>query len=127
MPYRFVKITNYYRSFLNEYYDRNSFIKEKSYNEQHQHLMSQLFGWSDYFIKHLSPIISCDKNLIVDFQILLAADIIVTANSSFSWWAAHLNSNCIRVLAPKYWLNFRVKNEYPSNVIPEAWEQIEIN
>ena len=56
MPYRFVKITNYYRSFLNEYYHRNSFIKEKSYNEQHQHLMSQLFGWSDFFVNHLSKV-----------------------------------------------------------------------
>lgn len=77
--------------------------------------------------EHLSPIISFDKNLIVDFQILLAADIVVTANSSFSWWAAYLNTNCKRVLAPKYWLGFRIKNEYPCNIIPEAWEQIEIN
>ena len=56
MSYRFVKITNYYKTFLQAYYSKNSFIKEKSYSEQFQHLMSQLFGWSDYFIKHLSTV-----------------------------------------------------------------------
>lgn len=56
MPYRFVKITNYYRPFLKGYYNSNPEVKTKSYNEQLSHLMSQLFGWSDYFINHLNSV-----------------------------------------------------------------------
>ena len=43
---------------------------------------------------HLDPIVSSSKDLIVDFQILLNADVLVLANSSFSWWGAYLNSKC---------------------------------
>lgn len=71
------------------------------------------------------PVISSNKNPIVDFQILLAADILVVANSSFSWWGGYLSTQCKRIFVPKYWLGFIIKKEYPSNIIPEQWEQIE--
>ena len=72
-----------------------------------------------------NPIVSSDKNPIVDFQVLLAGDILIVANSSFSWWGGYLNVKNARVFAPKYWLGFMIKKEYPCNVIPETWEQIE--
>jgi hypothetical protein len=44
----------------------------------------------------------------------------VTANSTFSWWAAWLNSNANKiVIAPKRWF---VKNDInTSNLIPKEW------
>jgi hypothetical protein len=76
--------------------------------------------------KEYDPIVSSSADLIVDFQILLAADILVIANSSFSWWGAYLNTRKKRVLSPRYWLGFRIKKDYPTaEVIPDSWEKIE--
>lgn len=49
MSYKFVKITTLYREYLNNYYEKNRDIISKSYNEQFAHLMSDFFGWSNYF------------------------------------------------------------------------------
>lgn len=50
-----------------------------------------------------------------DFQILLNARYIVLANSSFSWWATFLNSSKEKVYAPKYWMGYNLKKNYPYN------------
>lgn len=76
---------------------------------------------------HLKPIVSSSADLIVDFQVLMAADVLVLANSSYSWWGAYLNEKNARVLAPKYWYGFRVKKDYPPDVIPDHWEKIEFS
>ena len=74
---------------------------------------------------HLNPIISSSESSIVDFQILMNANIIVVANSSFSWWAAYLNTKATKIFAPKFWSGFKIKKEYPANIIPDNWESIE--
>lgn len=56
MNYRIVKITTYYRDFLAQYYESNPHTASLSYAEQHAHLMSQAFGWSDYFALHLNTL-----------------------------------------------------------------------
>src|SRR5450432_2302646 len=56
----------------------------------------------------------CDEE-IMDFQLLLNADKLVISNSSFSWWGAYLNYYNAEVFAPKYWLGFKNKVEYPLN------------
>lgn len=73
------------------------------------------------------PQISVTSNdAITDFQLIQNADIAVIANSSFSWWAAYLNQNLRkRVIAPKYWLGFRVQSEYPKGIMDIAWDWID--
>lgn len=63
-----------------------------------------------------------ENNMIVDFQIMLKANIVVVANSSFAWWAAYLNQVRDRkIYAPKYWLGFKINREYPTNIIPKQF------
>jgi spore maturation protein CgeB len=53
MSYRFVKITTFYRDFLQLYYAANPQIMTLSYDHQYRHLMDQGYGWSDYYARHL--------------------------------------------------------------------------
>lgn len=53
MSYRFVKVTTFYRDFLRQYYKNNPAIADKTYAEQLQHLMSQGYGWADFYSRHL--------------------------------------------------------------------------
>lgn len=61
---------------------------------------------------------------IVDFQLLMQADYLVLANSSFSWWGAYLNKTVKRVIAPKYWIGVKLKREHPSGINCNNWTSI---
>ena len=88
--------------------DDISFIKQK-FGEQ-----------SNYYYENNSEI--------VDFQILLNADKLIIANSSFSWWAAWLNNNPnLAVYAPKYFLGFKVNKYYPAGIDVKKWNWIDVN
>jgi len=63
---------------------------------------------------------------IIDFQLLINADILIISNSSFAWWGAYLNPKPEkRVFAPKYWLGFKVGKEYPVNILLPSWTAVE--
>ncbi|MEM7509519.1 MAG: alpha-1,2-fucosyltransferase [Bacteroidota bacterium] len=78
--------------------------------------------FSDYpnvRIEHNDPII--------DFQILLHGKHLVISNSSFAWWGATLNTTVESVIAPKYWLGFKVRKEYPNTIVRENWEEVDVS
>lgn len=50
---KLLKIANYYKSFNNYYNLKYPEIRKKSFSEQYAHLMSQYFGWSDFYAKAL--------------------------------------------------------------------------
>lgn len=54
MNYRFVKITTYYKNFLKYYYSKKPEIVKLSYKEQHNDLMNEAFGWSNFYQSHLN-------------------------------------------------------------------------
>lgn len=58
---------------------------------------------------------------IIDFQMLIHADICVLSNSSFSWWGAYLNQKKAQIIAPKYWSGFNKKKEDPSEIALKNW------
>lgn len=52
-----------------------------------------------------------------DFYLLMNANFLLISNSSFSWWAAYLNTKKAVVYAPKYWLGYNARREYPVNIM----------
>ncbi|HZY37884.1 MAG TPA: alpha-1,2-fucosyltransferase [Mucilaginibacter sp.] len=54
---------------------------------------------------------------IIDLQLLAHADFCILSNSSFSWWGAWLNNNPQKkIFAPKYWVGFKEKREFPVGI-----------
>jgi hypothetical protein len=85
----------------------------------------------DFAKKHFANIQNAyysGQSPIIDFQLMMNADICITANSTFSWWAAWLNKKQQKIVyAPKYFLGFKVQKEFPVNIIPSEWIQIEVS
>ncbi|HCD35618.1 MAG TPA: hypothetical protein DEQ23_01050 [Chlorobium sp.] len=56
-------------------------------------------------------------------QLMSMCDNLVIANSSFSWWAAWLNSKPYkRIIAPKQWFANHMISD--SHLVPSCWERI---
>jgi hypothetical protein len=66
------------------------------------------------------------ENEIIDFQILQNAHLLIISNSSFSWWAAYLNTKNAVVYAPEFWLGFKVKKEFPIGILPDSFIKIPV-
>ena len=47
-----------------------------------------------------------------DFYVVNQAKWLIISNSTFGWWAAWLNSNVNKIVAPKYWARHNVSNGY---------------
>jgi hypothetical protein len=58
---------------------------------------------------------------IIDFQIIMNADIAIISNSSFAWWAGYLSPKNNQVFAPKNWLGFRIGKEHPKKVMTDKF------
>lgn len=67
-----------------------------------------------------------DGSLIDDFLRMRAARFMVCSASTLSWWAAK-DSNKEYIICPKYWAGFNSKIEYPPNIIPNSFHQIEVD
>lgn len=62
-----------------------------------------------------------------DFLLLSYAHKIIIANSSFSWWAAYLNHRPNKeVIAPKYYLGFKVNQEYPKGIMYPGFNWVDV-
>jgi hypothetical protein len=69
-----------------------------------------------------------DQNMIIDFQLLQHADVAIISPSSYAWWACWLSKrpNPL-IIVPKYFLGFKVKKEFPVNMIPKHFIQSEVS
>jgi hypothetical protein len=58
-----------------------------------------------------------------DFQMMQMCDNLSISNSSFSWWAAWLNSNKNkRIIAPAKWFGKVYQNHNLKDLFPDSWE-----
>ncbi len=61
---------------------------------------------------------------IIDLLIMINADVVITANSSFSWWGAYLNNKEDKVVySPRNWFGYPSGKEYPNGIMetPFTW------
>ncbi|HWD24108.1 MAG TPA: alpha-1,2-fucosyltransferase [Acidimicrobiales bacterium] len=73
------------------------------------------------------PAVRFERNLeVVDLLLMVHAAAFVSSNSSFSWWGAWLGPMTRSVLAPRFWLGFPERREYPPGVIPPHWAQLTV-
>lgn len=62
-----------------------------------------------------------------DFQVLMRSRAVIMSNSTFCWWACWLNERPDKlILGPRYWLGFKIGQEFPVSVIPPDWQQIDV-
>jgi spore maturation protein CgeB len=81
MNYRFVKVTNYYRNFLNYYFKKNPQVVHFSYQDQYNHLMNEGFAWSNFYQLNLNKLGN------------EAFEIVANADSLQSAWAKENSSD----------------------------------
>jgi hypothetical protein len=64
---------------------------------------------------------------IVDLQFIINAQTCILSCSTFSWWGAWLNTKEDKtIFVPDYFLGFKVKKEYPVNIIPQGWNKVKV-
>lgn len=58
-----------------------------------------------------------DNHLIIDFQLIMNANVAIISNSTFAWWASFLNPKKEKIIiAPKDFLGFYVHKEFPNSI-----------
>ncbi|MFC0343553.1 alpha-1,2-fucosyltransferase [Epilithonimonas hispanica] len=53
---------------------------------------------------------------IIDFQLIKNATSIIISNSTFSWWAAFLSNTASQILAPEFFVGFKIKKDFPEGI-----------
>lgn len=68
-----------------------------------------------------------ENSAIIDLQLMIHAQTLILSCSSFSWWGAWLNNHPRRrVIAPEYWLGFKVKKTYPAGIVLPEWINLSV-
>lgn len=101
-------------------------LSQKQFESYNKIIVSDDYSFAKREFGFLSNVYFGLDNEIIDFQLLLNANVVCVANSSFSWWAAWLNQRVDKVVyAPKYWFGIKTRDEYPVDIIPDGWIQID--
>jgi len=128
--------------YLNANSQSNFVILDKAYYESAIEYMTNHIAKPEFFIfsedfdwikENLNfkgyPVTFIDwnkgKDSYMDMQLMSLCKHNIIANSSFSWWAAWLNSNKDKiVIAPELWFREEEKNKLLDDFYPEGWIKI---
>lgn len=70
-------------------------------------------------------IISINNDAGTDFAIMTCCNSAILSPSSFGWWGSYMMEYRDIVFAPKYWLGFNSKKEYPKDCLGSYMETVE--
>lgn len=108
-----------------DYYREAISYFEKKYQGVVFFIFSDDIEWvkSNFNLDNFVYVESTDNRLPhEDMYLMTLCDHNITANSSFSWWGAWLNTNQEKeVIAPKYWFKDVKKNLEAKNIVPDNW------
>lgn len=86
-------------------------------------LASEYFPNLEIVSKEVSPKYPLEKKISDDMSKLQSSKYLILSNSSFSWWGAWTNPDCLFVVAPKYWARFNVSDGHwsTSGAVTNGW------
>lgn len=93
------------------------------------YIFSDDLAWAKAHLNMQYPTVFVDLNDAAhdyeDLRLMQQCRHQITANSTFSWWGAWLNTNPNKiVVAPKQWFADPVKNEQTKDLVPESWVRL---
>jgi len=80
----------------------------------------------DNFSSLINKIIVQGNHYGTDFALMTLCDGAILSPSSFGWWGAYLMKNRNAIIAPKYWLGFNSKIEYPKFSVPSFFTVVDV-
>lgn len=82
---------------------------------------------SEFLVDIGSDAVISQNDFKVDFAIMTLCDGGILSPSSFAWWGAYFMRQRDVVFAPKFWLGFRFKIDYPEGTFPSFAIPVEIS
>lgn len=73
-----------------------------------------------------NKIISHNLHVGVDLAIMTLCNSAILSPSSFGWWGGYLMKNRKMAFAPKYWLGFNSRIEYPLGSVPAYAREVDV-
>lgn len=111
---------------ISYYWDSINFFIKK-YSNPYFFFISDDPKFAEETFKHIKNKYISTNNLYVDFAIMTLCDSAIISNSSFSWWGAYLMNTRNIVFAPKYWMGFKSKVEFPKGIETKEYRFVSID
>ena len=111
-----------------EYYERALEKISTKVSDPHLYVFSDDMEWAKEYMAFNAPTTYVMNNrqpglAHQDMELMSMCKHNITANSSFSWWGAWLNSNPDKmIVAPQKW--FKTSNINTKDVIPDSWIRV---
>lgn len=107
---------NYYKNNIEKLKEENTLVVFASDDIE---MVKKEFGQNENYI-------FSQEDKFLDFILLANANQLILSNSSFSWWAGFLNEKADKIIAPKFYLGFKVNTECPKGIMYEGFDWVDV-